>query len=465
MLRLLNSLTGRFLILTVVFVMIAEVLILVPSMARFRLTYLQDRLELAQLAALAVLAAPDDMVSPELADELLSNAEVLNIALRRNAARELVLARTMPRPIDETFDLREPGAWELIVDAATVLFRTEDRIIRIIGVPVKGAGVEIETTIFEMPLKFSMIEYGVRILWLSAFISVVTAALLFFAVRMLIVRPITRVADNMIAYGENPEDAHRIIRPSASATELRKAENALKELQTRLTQSLRQKDRLAALGSAVARISHDLRNILTTGQLLVDRIGMSEDPAVARTAPRLVKSLSRAINLCESTLTFGKAEEPAPELQDCDLGFLVSDVFENDALRVPDGRVELRADIPDALKVRADPEQLQRVLMNLVSNARQAIETGGRPGSVTVSAANTGAEVRIEVRDTGPGLPEKAKEHLFRPFQGGARQGGTGLGLAIAAEIVRGHGGRLELIGTGENGTTFRICLPASGAP
>lgn len=460
MLRLMNSLSGRFLILTIIFVMIAEVLILVPTMARFRQDYLLERLALAQLAALAVLAAPDDMISPALTAELLSNAEVLNIALRRNEARELILAKAMPAPVDATFDLREPSPWELIRDAAGTLLLKKDRIIRIIGVPVKGAGLEIETTLFEMPLHYSMLEYGIRILWLSLLISVITASLLFFAVRILIVRPIIRVADNMIAYRDSPEDARKIIQPGSNATELRAAEMALRDLQTQLTRSLRQKDRLAALGSAVARISHDLRNILTTGQLLADRIEMSEDPAVARTAPRLVNSLSRAIRLCESTLTFGKAEEPAPDLQMTGLDNLVADVIANDQLRVSDGQVTVIADIPSDLEVRADPEQLHRVLMNLVSNARQAIEGKGGPGTITLSANQNGDWTDITVADTGPGLPEKAKEHLFSPFQGGARQGGTGLGLAIAAELVRGHGGKLELLETSSEGTTFRIRLP-----
>jgi signal transduction histidine kinase len=68
----------------------------------------------------------------------------------------------------------------------------------------------------------------------------------------------------------------------------------------------------------------------------------------------------------------------------------------------------------------------------------------------------------ITVADTGPGLPAKAREHLFQAFQGGATKGGTGLGLAIAAELIRGHGGRLELRDTGGVGTTFAICLPKS---
>src|SRR5690606_12480855 len=133
-------------------------------------------------------------------------------------------------------------------------------------------------------------------------------ALLFFAVQRFIVRPIQRVIASMEAYRDDPEDPARIISPQGGARELARAEEALRDLQLRLTGALKQKERLAGLGAAVAKISHDLRNMLTTAQLLADRIESSNDPAVRRTAPKLVASLSRAIQLCERTLAFGRAE-------------------------------------------------------------------------------------------------------------------------------------------------------------
>jgi signal transduction histidine kinase len=238
------------------------------------------------------------------------------------------------------------------------------------------------------------------------------------------------------------------------------AEVALHDLQTQLTQSLKQKERLATLGGAVARISHDLRNMLTTAQLLADRMERSEDPAVKRTAPKLVGSLNRAINLCESTLAFGKAEEPDPVIRLHGLRRIVEDVIESDRLRAGGDAVTLSTDIAEDLTVAADGEQLYRVISNLVGNARQAIQATGAPGTIAVVADDQGDTVCIDVRDSGPGLPKKALENLFQPFRGGARRGGTGLGLAIAAELVRGHGGKLELVETGPEGTHFRISLP-----
>lgn len=454
----LNSLSGRFLLLTTVFVLLAEVFIFVPSVARFRVDYLHLRLERAQIASLALLAT-EEMIDEGLERELLENAGVFNVVLRRDEVRQLVLSSPIPAPIHATFDLRDPGPFELLQDALGVLFDRENRIIRVIGDPTREAGLLIEVTTETGPLRKEMIEYGLRVLALSAIFSVLTALLLFVAVQRLMLAPIRRVVNHMTAYAGAPEDARLIIEPTASVTELREAEVALQSMQTQLIGALRQKARLAQLGGAVAKISHDLRNILTTAQLFADRMESSADPAVQRAAPKLVGSLSRAINLCETTLAFGKAEEPSPVLSRVALGRLVEDVVESEKLAAGKG-VVFCADVPPTLWLRADSEQIHRVLSNLVRNARQAIEASGKPGTIRIMAGEGEDDWWIRVSDTGPGLPKKALEHLFTPFQGGTRKGGFGLGLAIAAELVRGHGGKLELLRSDAEGTEFLIRLP-----
>lgn len=457
--KFLNTLSGRFLMLTVAFVMLAEVLIFVPSIARFRADYLLLRLEKAQIASLALLTT-EEMILPEVEAELLVNAGVFNVVLRRDEVRQLVLSSPIPATIYATYDLREAGPLTLIRDAIAVMADPMNRVIRVLGSPVQQAGLLIEVTLETGPLRREMIDYGIRIFILSALISAVTAVLLFISVQRMMVVPIRRVVRHMQAYAEAPEDARRVIIPTASVVELRSAEDALLSLQTQLTGALRQKDRLAALGGAVARISHDLRNILTTAQLFADRIEASADPAVARAAPKLVGSISRAVNLCEATLAFGKAEEPPPRLQRFALRKLVDEVAEAEGLGDITGLVTVLVDVPPGLTIRADTEQVFRVISNLVRNARQAIEATGKPGTIEVSAGEDDADWWLRVGDTGPGLPARAREHLFAAFQGGARKGGTGLGLAIAAELVRGHGGRLELARSDEDGTEFLIRLP-----
>ncbi len=455
-----RTLSGRFLILTIIFVMLAEVVIFVPSVARFRADYLQQRLDLAQLASLALLATPDNMVTPELSDELLKNAEVLNIVLRRNERRELILSSPLKEPVMETYDLRAAPPYELVRDALATLFINHEEVIRIIGRPVKGAGIEIETTLKVMPLREAMLAYGRNIFLLSLLISIISSAMLFVAVRYSLVRPIRRLVTNMMDYQDAPEDATRVIAPQSRVVELRAAEDTLHDLQTQLTANLKQKERLAQLGEAVAKISHDLRNILTTTQLLADRIEMSEDPTVARVAPKLVTSVGRAINLCEQTLTFGKAEEAAPKPERFKLAELVDEIIDSENLRDEAGTIRIICEFDPVFPLSADREQMFRVIINLVRNARQAMVAAQGNGEIFLRAEHTPSGAEIKVCDTGPGLPKAAKEKLFQPFQGSVRKGGTGLGLAIAAELVRGHGGTLELAETSESGTCFRIYLP-----
>ncbi|MCM2563245.1 HAMP domain-containing histidine kinase [Lutimaribacter sp. EGI FJ00015] len=460
---MLRTLSGRFLILTIIFVMLAEVLIFVPSIARFREDYMLSRLERAQIASLALLA--DDMIDPDLEEELLRNAEVYNVVLRRDEARQLILQSPVPQPINATYDLRDAPALTLIRDAMARLAEPEPRVIRVIGNPVREAGLLIEVTMDTAGLRAAMIDYGLRILVLSAVISIFTATLLFVSVRALLVKPIKGVVSAMQTYAANPEDARRILTPTARVTELREAEEALAKMETELTSALKQKERLAQLGSAVAKISHDLRNILTSAQLFTDRIEASEDPGVRRMAPKLVNSITRAINLTEATLAFGKAEEPPPQLARVPLGDIVEDVLDSERLAIGDDvDISMSLDVPTDMVVRADPEQLHRVVSNLVRNARQALMHLGKGGEISVHAFEEEDAWVIEVSDTGPGLPEKAQANLFTPFQGGARKGGSGLGLAIAAELIRGHGGRLTLQRTGPDGTVFRILLPMGHA-
>lgn len=456
----LNTISGRFAALTIIFVMLAELFILLPALASFRLDYLESRLERGQIASLALLAT-DSELATDLESELLQNAGVFNVVLRRNDIRQLVLSSQIPGPVVATYDLRDQGVPQTIDDALMTLFNRENEVIRVIGAPVNQAGQLIEITMPTEPLRNAMIEFGLRLLLVSAAFSVLTALLLNLAAQRLILVPIRRVIGSMIAYAEAPEDARQIITPTARLAELNEAETALEAMQKTLTSSLKQRQRMAQLGEAVAKISHDLRNILTTAQIFADRLEDSADPKVRRAAPKLVNSITRAVNLCETTLAFGKAEEPAPTLSRFNLSKLAAEVVENETLAGEQAsQVEFLVDIPPSLVIRADRDQLYRVLTNLARNARQAIEGTGQPGAVEIGAGEGDSEWWIRVGDSGPGLPEKAREYLFQPFSGSTRKGGTGLGLTIAADLIRGHGGRLELVRSDAEGSEFMIHIP-----
>jgi len=467
------GLSAKLLLLTITFVMLAEVLIFVPSVANFRITWINDRVTAAQLAALAAEAVPGGALPDPLRAELLRTAQVRAVALKRSNERRLVLSSDTPLQIDESFDFRassRPSGMgnelglrlRLIWEALSVFWTREGRIIRVIGEPGMGAGDFIEVVLPEAPLKVAMIRYGLNVLGLSVIISVITAALVYFTLNGLLVQPMMRIARNMLRFAESPEDASRIIVPSPRQDEVGTAERELAHMQEQLTQTLQQKSRLAALGLAVSKINHDLRNMLANAQLISDRLSSLPDPAVQRFAPKLIASLGRAITLADSTLKFGRAEEAPPRRELLPLRPLIDEV--GDGLSLPrEGAVDWTIEMEEALRVDADRDHLFRVLSNLTRNALQAIEQlEPAKGHIRVSARRNGMRVTIQVSDDGPGVPEKARTHLFQPFQGSARKGGTGLGLAVAQELVTAHGGTIRLRDTSK-GASFEVEIPDRG--
>jgi signal transduction histidine kinase len=467
------GLSAKLLFLTLLFVMLAEVLIFVPSVANFRVTWLTDRLTAAQLAALAAEAVPGGVVPDALRMELLRTAQVHAVAVKRSRERRLVLPPDSAAAIDATFDFRASsrprGAFPefayrlgLIWDAIGVFVARDGRLIRVIGEPGMRAGDFIEVVLPEAPLKVAMIRYGLNIMGLSVIISMITAALVYFALNGLLVQPMMRIARNMLRFSENPEDASRIIVPTLRRDEIGTAERELAHMQEQLRETLQQKNRLAMLGLAVSKISHDLRNMLANAQLLSDRLSSLPDPAVQRFAPKLIASLGRAIALCQSTLQFGRAEEAAPRRELFPLRALLAEV--GDGLGLPrDGTVEWTLEMDDTLQIDADRDQLYRILSNLCRNALQAFEQQeASHGHIRVVGRRQERRVAISVIDDGPGVPEKARAHLFQAFQGSVRKGGTGLGLAVAHELVTAHGGVIRLLDTAR-GAAFELEIPDRG--
>lgn len=465
------GLSAKLLLLTVLFVMLAEVLIFVPSVANFRVTWLRDRLTAAHLASLAVEGVPGGAVPNSLRQELLQTANVRAVALKRDNERRLVLAADGPIDVHDTYDFRSSARgsgimselqlrMRLIGQAIAVFWGAKDRVIRVIGETPKGRGDFVEVVLPEAPLKTAMIRYGLNVLGLSIIISIITAALVYFALNNLFVQPMTRITRNILRFSERPEDASRIIVPSARTDEIGTAERELAQMQLQLAQTLQQKSRLAALGLAVSKVSHDLRNMLASAQLISDRLSALPDPTVQRFAPKLIASLDRAISFCESTLRFGRAEEATPRRELFVLRQLIDDV--GDGLGLPrDNAIRWVIEVENSLRIDADRDQLFRLLTNLARNAVQAIEQREEPsGAINISARREGGRVHVVVSDDGPGLSKQARAHIFQAFQGSSgRKGGTGLGLAIAHELVSAHGGTIRLRDSGP-GATFEIEIP-----
>ncbi len=449
-----KGLSARLLVLTIFFVMLAEVLIYVPSIARYRATFLEERLVNAHLAVLALEAAPEVELTEEFEEELLRNVGVFSIALSKPDKGELLLARTVPRSVDVTYDLRDVGPFELVYDAFDTLLGSDYRLMRVIGNSKRDPEATVEVILDQRPLYASMLGYSERILVLSLIISLITAALVYLSLHILLVRPMRRMTDSMTRFRENPEEVQNRIVPSTRSDEVGVAEHELAAMQARIAGALHQKTRLAALGIAVTKINHDLRNILATARLVSDSLSDSEDPDVRRIAPTLVKSIDRAVNLCAQTLNFSREGPPDLSLETFDLSELVEEVGQS-LPAAATGEQAWRNRVPQGMTLDADRAQLFRVFANLGHNA---IEAGA--SCVDVTSEYEAEAVRITVADDGPGLPPRARDTLFQPFAGTVKQDGSGLGLAISRDLARAHGGDIALVESTGAGTTFRIVLP-----
>jgi signal transduction histidine kinase len=455
------GLSGKLLLLTIPLVMIAEILIYVPAIANFRMNRLNDRLAAANTAALVLDAAPSGLVPDSLARQILGSIGARAVAIKMGQQRRLLASAGLPDAIDHDVDMRSLTVWSAIVDSFETMLESGNETIRVIG-PTPGRGQFIEVVIDERPLRLAMYRFSRNVLLVALMIAIMTAALVYLALHFLFVRPMRRLTANLVDFHENPESSARIIVPSHRSDEIGVAERELSDMQRDLVSMLHQKSRLAALGLAVSKINHDLRNLLASSQLLSDQLSSVPDPRVQRFAPKLMRSLERAIAFCQSTLSYGRAQEASPDRRMMLIEPVVAEVRESAGL-ASDASITWISAIERGLTIDADPDQLFRVLLNLVRNAAQALE--GRPRGdaaamqVRITGRREGSVAIVEVSDTGPGVPEKARQHLFEAFQTSGRPGGSGLGLAIAAELVRAHDGEIHLV-EGTIGATFRIVIP-----
>ena len=353
------------------------------------------------------------------------------VSIKRQNARSLYLGDEMPPPVHASFDLRNASPFALVVDALW------PRAYRVISVTGKGPAADVETIdviLDEKPLQQEIYDFSWRILTLSVVISIFTAGLVFAILQGLLVRPIRRITQSMIAFRETSEDATLTLGVGARRDEIGIAQRELADLQINLRAVLRKRSHLAGLGASVSKINHDLRSILATAQLVSDRLADSADPDVRRIAPTLVRSLDCAIALCINSLRYGRVDATVLDLQTFDVRTLVADVGNALALAWPPG-VIFRNDVARNIAIVGDREQSFRVLLNLIRNAAEAL-TGAARGEIPIRAGQTGSGTTIDVIDHGPGIPEAVRLHLFEPFRGAARNGGTGLGLAIARDVT-----------------------------
>ena len=454
------------LIATIIFVILAvEVVVYLPSAANFRASWLQDRLRIGIVAARVLDAVPDIMALPRsLTDRLLNSAGAVAIVYRREGQSQLIELEATPMPREAvTVDMRAADPMSLIAGAVDTLAFGGSRVLRIVG---RGDATDeslVEVLVSEAPLRNELLLYSRNIFLLSLIVAVMTAVVLYVFVSLVIIAPIRRLTANMVAYRQAPENASLIIAPTARKDEIGIMERQLAEMETNIFSMLRQRRHLADLGLAVAKINHDLRNTLTSAQLLSDQVANLDDPKVQRLAPRLVHSIDRAIGFAQSVLDYGRQSGTPPRPARLVLRTVVEEAA-FDARLAGHPEIAVTNRVPEGLSINADRDQLGRVFLNLLKNAREALESATpkvEAPAVEIGFAEGADWFTVSVVDNGPGLPPRALENLFVAFEGSARSGGTGLGLAIARELTEAHGGRLEHVPK-PAGTRFDVILPVS---
>jgi signal transduction histidine kinase len=449
------GLSARLLLLTLAFVMLAEALVFMPSVSNFRKNWLREHLVNAwQIISLMENVAPFEKLSVNLQKELLHNAMLHRITIWRDGERKSIFHKDVTPWTKNRYNIENASAFALILDALKVYIMPPERIITVSGRPSQATDDIMEIIIDASGLKADMMKFGLNILGLSIVISFITAFMVYLALNLLLVKPMQKITASMVNFSKHPGESTLIIKPGNRGDEIGIAERELASMQSQINAMLRQKERLASLGSAVSKINHDLRNILANAQIISDSLGSVDEPTVQRLTPRLISSLDRAIALCSDTLKYGRTPEIPIARTTFKLARLVGEVGADLCTDV----IEWENDIAPDLEVCADYDQLYRVLGNLARNSMQAI--GNMEGAISIKAGKRGERLEIYFSDTGSGIEEGARKHLFDAFRGSFHKGGSGLGLAISAEIVRAHGGDISLLSA--RPATFCIRLPVN---
>jgi signal transduction histidine kinase len=461
-----GGLSARLLTLTILFVAFGGLLSLPPALAAFEEQWLLDRVRAAELASLAPEVAPDRKVSEQLKTELLRGAGVEIVAISNDKIRSLVFAGPRTARAPYLVDLRGNAGLDLLAPFRT-LFSAPDSRMRVMAPPRFRTSIDfVEFVARDAELKKALVGYLWRLVLIIGFISAMAGVLVYLTLNLFLVRPMQRITRAMERFRADPEDADARVQLSGRQDEIGRAEAELDRMQADLRTALNSRARLAALGEAVAKINHDLKNMLTSAQIASERLAALKDPKVSQALPRLERALDRAVKLASGVLAYGKTQEAAPETRPVRLAAAVEAAAEE--ARLAEHDIALAIGVGPAEQVSADPDHLHRILANLLRNAREAIEhQEGRkaPGRIAVSLARAGDVSLVRVTDNGPGVPERVRERLFQPFAGSGRPDGAGLGLAIARELAQGHGGDLAVASTGAKGSTFELRLPGAPPP
>lgn len=461
-----QRLSNKFLLMTMLAVLVAEILIFIPSTASMRMRWLTNLLDTVAPVALVLEDEKDQIRSRDSQDKILYATNSKSISITTDGQTSVLATSAQPFIVDANVNPRQTSESQAIWDAFATLFDSTERNLRVTST-IPNTDKTLEIVISSLPLRSALLVYARYVAIISLLISIMAAGFIYLIIHEMLLRPVIRMHRDMISFAEKPDDPSRIILPEQRQDELGIAQQQLALMQTNLQQTYTERKHLADLGMAVSKINHDMRNILASAQLMSDSLAEVKDPAVKRFAPRLIRTLSRAISYSESVVAYGRTKEAAPNPRRTVLHSIVQDVedvINSDNLH----NISFINEVPDDFILTTDDEQLFRILTNLCRNAMQALQSMPDPigeedfkKQITVQATTAHNQIFIDVRDNGPGLSPKAKENLFTAFRGSTRNDGTGLGLVIVQDLVRANGGEILYCEESQPGAHFRIILPA----
>ena len=461
-----RRLSSKLLLLTIGFVMLAELLIFVPSAASFRQDWFNERAQQAGLLAQALTGVPNYEESEVLRQQFMTDTNVMLMSAKRDGMTELVLGAP-PEVAQDIIEinLREKRRFPSLLAPFRDIFSDGQDTFRVTAnSPVNGQE-SLELLIPREALRETLIRYLSNIFWLSLLIAIITGTLIYLSMSAMIIRPVKRLADDMTTFRDNPDRRGALRKRPKRKDEIGQLEREFIDLKQSQRAAFRQRERLASLGLAVAKINHDLRNVLSSALLISDRLSMNPEPKLSDMGERLTRTVERGIGLTEEVMAYSKAETADPAIQDTRIAFTIGEAAADVIAQFP--KTQFRNMVPTDLLVQTDPDHAYRIFHNLFRNAAQAMAVHCEKNcrlQVRTEIQDGLAELRIS--DTGPGLPERAKENLFQAFSSAqahsANTKSTGLGLSISKELAKAQGGDLNLISSDETGTRFVLTLPLS---
>ncbi len=451
-----RSLSARVFWLTVSIIFVVDILVMMPGLGQEWRSCLKNRVMLAELAA--TLIPPQTANNPSDAQtraavSALSGMQA--ISLIGNGGEIALLPENSGLRQDPVVVLDHAGAWQSIWQADRDVLGICAPYVPVIAAFPLRSDTRIEVVMAQAPVMARLRNYAVQMVIFSLTVALITGGLVYAALNHLLVKPMRIMTASVVAFRRDPEYARLSSLKWLSRRgedEISRAARELVIMQEELRTALWRNAQLAALGTAVAKISHDLRNILASALLVAGRLQEASDPPIRKAAVSLISSMERAVEMVSRTVV--ESGEPPPVSRS---PVVLRDLVAEVSAFIREGENGLAIDnlVPGSLVLPLDRNQIYRVLVNLLRNAAEA-----GASHVSLAVEEEAGVTQMVVADNGPGLPRKALSGLFRPFVGSGREGGTGLGLAIARDLVRAHGGDLLLRNTGPSGTEFVMSLP-----